>query len=123
MQTIPVDQSGLDTVFLAVVPKNDLEGEQTKTRDGLPKWEIQALVTSEEQRRPEILLVTIAQDRAPDLAPMTPCQFENLVARAWSQGDRSGVAFSATQVRPSGKPNKPPVPSSNGNKPEPANAG
>lgn len=123
MNTIPVNVNAMDFTILAVIPKTDQNGVQARNKDSVPKWEVQLLVSSEVERRPEVLAVTLTTNEPPQLQPMTPVLVEGLVARAWSQGDRSGIAFSADIIRASGKPNRPPTPAPNGNKaPEPAPA-
>ena len=124
MNTLPIDTNNIDFTYLACVPKVDQNGVQARNRDNVPKYEVQLLAASERERRPEVMAVVLTTNTPPDnLAPMSPVQVEGLVARAWSQGDRSGISFSADVIRPSGKPHKPPMPSTNGNKaPEPAPA-
>lgn len=117
MNTLPIRTDGMEFTFLALVPKADQNGLQTRNNDGVPKWEAQLLCAIEQARRPEVIAVTITASHPPEIPPMTPVQLDNLIARHWSQGDRSGVAFSADSVRPSGK-GRPPAPSTNGTKAE-----
>jgi hypothetical protein len=46
--------------------------------------------------------------------------FEDLICRPWQQGDRSGIAFSASMVRPSGKRAAAPAPAPNASEPKSA---
>ena len=118
MQTLPINTAAMDFTFLAIVPKLDQNQVQARNKDNVPKWEIQLLMSSEAERRPEVLALTLTTNTPPELVAMTPVQVENLIARHWENNGRSGIAFSADQVRPSGKAHKPPAPSTNGNKPE-----
>jgi hypothetical protein len=118
MQVIPVDASEVEFSFVECVPKSDQNGVQRRNAANVPQWSVRVLAVTEGQR-PTVTEVTVAQEHMPELTPLSPCQFERLVARGWSQGDRSGVAFSAEQVRPSGK-RAAPAPTPNASEPKPA---
>jgi hypothetical protein len=102
MNPIPVRSDAIDFVAVEVVAKSDLNGVQRRNTANVPQWTVRALAIQADQK-PSVVEVTISQDNAPEVAPMASVQFEDLICRPWQQGDRSGVAFSASQVRPSGK--------------------
>jgi hypothetical protein len=119
MQVIPVNTNDVEFSFVECVPKADQNGVQRRNAANVPQWSVRVLAVTEGQR-PIVTEVTIAQESPPELTPLSPCQFEKLVARGWSQGDRSGIAFSAEQVRPSGKRPTAAVPTPNASEPKPA---
>lgn len=104
-----------------MIPKAD--------RDGVPIWRVQVAaklldgVDSDEldQVRAEPFDVSVAGER-PKISALDAVEFDNLIARAWSMGDRSGVSFTAASVRKAGSASNgkrnvstvPPVPSSTG---------
>lgn len=63
---------------------------------GLVLWQVQLM--SLDQDGGEILAVTVADE--PKVKVGEPVAVDGLVAIPWSQGDRSGVAFRATSIRP-----------------------
>ena len=50
----------------------------------------------------EVLALTVAGE--PDVRVGEPVAVEGLIAMPWSQGDRSGVAFRAAEIRSTGAP-------------------
>lgn len=81
-----------------MVPKAD--------RDGVPIWRVQVAaklldgVDGDEldEVRAEPFDVSVAGER-PKVSALDAIEFDNLVARAWSMADRSGVSFTAAGVR------------------------
>ena len=67
---------------------------------GEAQWQIQ--LAALDQTGGEVLLVTVAG--RPDVAVGSPVAVEDLVAIPWSQGDRSGVAYRAGNIRSLGSP-------------------
>ncbi|EUA00734.1 hypothetical protein I547_4477 [Mycobacterium kansasii 824] len=65
---------------------------------GLVLWQVQLMAL--DQDGGEILAVTVAGE--PKVKVGEPVAVDGLVAIPWSQGDRSGVAFRATSIRPAG---------------------
>ncbi len=63
---------------------------------GLVLWQVQLMALDPDGG--EILAVTVAGE--PKVKVGEPVAVEALVAIPWSQGDRSGVAFRATSIRP-----------------------
>jgi hypothetical protein len=63
---------------------------------GLVLWQVQLMAL--DQDGGEILAVTVAGE--PKVKVGEPVAVDGLVAIPWSQGDRSGVAFRATSIRP-----------------------
>jgi hypothetical protein len=119
MNPIPVNASAIDFVAVEVVPKSDLNGQQRRNAAGVSQWSVRALCVQADQK-PSVVEVTIAQESCPEVTPMSNVMFEDLICRPWQQGDRSGVAFSASQVRPSGKRSTAPASVPNSSEPKPA---
>jgi hypothetical protein len=67
---------------------------------GLPLWQLQ--VAALDATGGEVLAITVVGD--PSVNVGQPVTIEGLVAIPWTQGDRSGVAYRATSIRPSGSP-------------------
>ena len=120
MNIVPVDQSQLAMQVIELLPKSDLDGVQKLNADKVPQWIVRCLVAGGPLSRPSVTDITVAAPNMPELVPMSHVRFEQLVGRPWDNNGRSGVAFSAAQVRPSHAP-KPPA--ANGATPEPAKVG
>ena len=67
---------------------------------GQPLWQVQ--VAALDATGGEVLAITVVGE--PSVAVGQPVTIEGLVAIPWSQGDRSGVAYRASSIRPSGTP-------------------
>jgi len=67
---------------------------------GQPLWQVQ--VAALDASGGEVLAVTVVGQ--PSVEVGQPVTIEGLVAIPWSQGDRSGVAYRATSIRPAGSP-------------------
>ena len=65
---------------------------------GLVLWQVQLMAL--DQDGGEVLAVTVAGE--PEVKVGEPVAVDGLVAMPWSQGDRSGVAFRAASIRPTG---------------------
>jgi hypothetical protein len=116
---IPVRTDAIDFVAVEVVVKSDQNGVQRRNAANVPQWTVRALAIQPDQK-PSVVEVTISQEAQPELTPMASVQFEDLICRPWTQGDRSGVAFSASMVRPSGKRPVAAAPVPNASEPKPA---
>lgn len=108
MQTIPVDQHEAGSfLVLSIAPATDETGTQTENRDGIPQWKIECLhrPQAREDFTPKagVEVVKIAARTAPTVPDMTPVRFQNLVARMWTMGTRSGISLSADAVQPLGQ--------------------
>jgi hypothetical protein len=106
---IPVDGARFGQCLWASCELKLVDGVPKKSADGTPQFLAQAFVVpeaipGERTPKPGTLEVTITNNKAPDLAPMTPCVFEDLVCREWAMNGRHGVAFSASGVRPASSP-------------------
>ena len=67
---------------------------------GLPLWQLQ--VAALDATGGEVLAITVVGE--PSVNVGQPVTVEGLVAIPWTQGDRSGVAYRAASIRPSGTP-------------------
>lgn len=65
---------------------------------GAVLWQVQVMAL--DSAGGEVLAVTVAGE--PAVRVGEPITVEGLIAIPWSQGDRSGVAFRATSLRPAG---------------------
>ncbi|OBH16615.1 hypothetical protein [Mycolicibacter sinensis] len=65
---------------------------------GLVLWQVQVMALDPDGG--EVLAVTVAGE--PEVKVGEPVSLDGLIAIPWSQGDRSGVAFRATSIRPGG---------------------
>jgi hypothetical protein len=119
VNVVPVNTSAIDFVAVEVVAKSDMNGVQRRNAANVPQWAVRALCIQPDQK-PTVLEVTIAQESMPEVAPMASVMFEDLICRPWQQGDRSGIAFSASMVRPSGKRAAAPAPAPNASEPKSA---
>ncbi|MGE0881528.1 MAG: hypothetical protein AB7L13_23890 [Acidimicrobiia bacterium] len=112
MRSIPVDSTNLTFVHLETIAKmkRDDRGKSTQgeTADGLPQWTIRAVCNAPDEK-PVIIEVTVALAKEPSLPMLSEIDFGGLVARSWAMDGRSGISFSAGNVRAKA--------SSNGTKP------
>ena len=108
---LPISTERLSFVFIEAAVKADFEsGAQKLNRDGDPQWRVTLLVTSDEFKA-ETCDCTIASKTEPSFPAMSYVQLEKPVAVLWQQGERAGLAISATSIRPA---NAPKAPASNG---------
>lgn len=103
MKSIPVNTAEINFTCIEVVAKtrrDDRTGRefQSENQDGLPVWTVRCL-TQIEGQKPETLDVSVASAKEPALGALIPVEFGNLVARPWSMDGRSGLSFSAENVR------------------------
>jgi hypothetical protein len=76
-------------------------GQPKMDRDtGLPLWQVQLMAL--DVSGADVIAVTVPGD--PNVTVGQPVQVEGLVALPWSQESRSGIAFRADAIRPSGAP-------------------
>jgi hypothetical protein len=106
MRNIPVDTNAMALTFISVTPKKEGVGAnavQKINADGEKVWTIQVVSKSsigdEEDTKSEITDLTVSGEK-PVMDEFTPIECENLMARFWQMGDRAGVSFSATSIRP-----------------------
>lgn len=67
---------------------------------GQPLWQVQLMAL--DGSGAEVIAVTVAGD--PSVSVAQPVQVDGLVALPWNQDGRSGVAYRADAIRPSGAP-------------------
>jgi hypothetical protein len=127
-QQFLVDQAGTfsHVVLLSCEPKTELgSSEQSKTKDGTPKWELQLVAgfRAFDRAANEVIKVGIASERNPaesisQFSPVTLSNFTVGVMEKTKNGEIIGVQtwYRCDAVRPIGA-----VP--NGRKSEPAHAG
>jgi hypothetical protein len=127
-QTFLVDQAGTfsHVVLLSCEPKRDMgSAEQSRTKDGTPKWELQLVAGFKafDRAANEVIKVGIASERNPaeGIAQFSPVVLSNFtvgVMERTKNGEIIGVQtwYRCDAVRPIGA-----VP--NGRKSEPAHAG
>ena len=104
-----VDVSRWQMLALGVSAKlaNKATGEVATDRNGQTKWAIDTYVVDPETQESELLKITVAASRAPEIVPGQAVEFEGLRARYWVAGDRSGLSFSAVAVRPAQQSQRP----------------
>ena len=97
MRSIPVDSS-IQRFYLGASPKT-WKGEIATDDTGDPIMTCSFLGMPTDEDKAEVFEVAIPSRGLPkSLAPQTLVKFQQLVARPWSMGDRSGVSFKAAAV-------------------------
>jgi hypothetical protein len=100
MKRIPVDTGALSRCVLVDVVPAERDGRQTTNADGVPQYEAQALVQVVGEKRPEVIPVKFATSTPPELLTLVPVELIDLRATLWQLEGRSGIAYSAAEVRP-----------------------
>lgn len=98
MKSIPVDLTRAGTFkFIDVAAKTNQDKVQTTNQEGVPQWKMQVLLTPAEGKA-SLEEITIPGQSEPRFAPMTDLVFQELTARHWEMGGRSGVTLSALRA-------------------------
>lgn len=104
MQVMPIDSSRLGSAtFVSSEPDPVYGTGEQKDRGGIPVWAVETLIRPEDGRS-SVEVVKVAAASSPEFEPLTPLDFENLIARHWENNGRSGVALSADGVRATDSP-------------------
>jgi hypothetical protein len=104
LRAIPVDADRIRFVVIDVEPVADFSadgsrsGKQRADTDGVPLWRVNTLAMVDGVAGGETTPVRIAGDHAPALAALSEIRFTSLVAKPWTQGDRSGVSLVAEGI-------------------------
>jgi hypothetical protein len=96
---LPVDTSAITLVAMAPPePVVDFATRAPKAdASGLPLYTVQVAAMFQDQG--EVLAVKVAGEPAGITAGL-PVQISGLVAQPWELGDRSGISYRATSIRP-----------------------
>ena len=106
MRRIPVDPARLgEPRFVQSETRTDNEGK-TVLRDGVPVQRVSVLVKPADER-PEVLEVSVPRTEPFKFNDNEKVRFDNLRAMPWSTEGRSGVSYSADDVRPANNPGGP----------------
>lgn len=99
MRTIPVDCSKLTLLVAgAIQPATTQDGSPRRDGAGRPLFTVPVIVMVEGGNA-DTLTVRVAGP-VPQVPPLTPVKFSNLVARPWAMDGRSGVSYSADGIAP-----------------------
>jgi hypothetical protein len=99
MKRVPVDVSAFVRLEVIDVVAAERDGRQSLNAEGVPVWELQVLAQVAGERRPEVIAVKVATSTKPEVLA-GPVELLDLRASLWSLDGRSGIAFSASEVRP-----------------------
>lgn len=103
MRRIPVDENRLGNPrFVQSEPRTDGEGKPV-LRDGVPVQRVSVLIKPDGER-PDVLEVSVPHIEPFRFADNEKVRFDNLRAMPWNAEGRSGVAYSADDVRPASMP-------------------
>jgi hypothetical protein len=101
MNTFKVDTTGLRFRVDAVEQKRDVAGNPALDRESqLPKFTVHLTVRSPDRPRPDQWAVTVVGQ--PKIAVDSYVTMHDVVAYAWEQGDRHGIALRAEAIAPEG---------------------
>lgn len=106
MQNMPIDVARLGTCMCVVPPEprvNRETGEVRKDREGNTVYVVGISVRQKERRRADVIDVSVPVEPRGVLEGV-PVQIADLMATAWSIGDRSGISFRASGVTPAAGP-------------------
>ncbi|MEV0368274.1 hypothetical protein AB0I10_00305 [Streptomyces sp. NPDC050636] len=81
-------------------------GEVRKDRDGNTVYVVGVSVRQRERRRADVIEVSVPGEPR-GVSEGIPVLVADLVATAWSIGDRSGISFRASGITPAGPPGGP----------------
>jgi hypothetical protein len=100
---LPIDTRGMQLICVKdPEPVVDFETRAPRAdANGEPLWTVDLLVMAPGTGG-EVITVKLA-GRPEGLTQGTPLEIEGLVAQPWSMGDRSGVSFRATRLKPAGQ--------------------
>lgn len=106
MRFIPVDGARLTLLFggsITAKPRYEngarVEGAQDTTDSGVPLWTVDCMVVGEDDQRAEVVGVVVPSPYRPVLAPLTPVEFESLMARVYVRDGRPAVSFLAEGIK------------------------
>ncbi|WP_147271171.1 hypothetical protein [Brevibacterium aurantiacum] len=104
MQVMPIDSTRLGSItFVSSEPDAVFGTGEQKERNGLPVWAVETLIRPEEGRS-SVEVVKVAAPSSPGFEPLTPLNFDSLIARHWENNGRTGISLSADGVNAAGNP-------------------
>ena len=111
LKSIPVDTTRMQFIAVDVQEVPDYaadgtrNGQQRADQDGRLLFRVNVLAIVEGEPGGETVAIRVPFDGQPNIAPLTPIKFSDLMARPWAQGDRSGIALVASGVETDGHNN------------------
>jgi hypothetical protein len=99
MNAVPVDTSRLRFACIEVAELLDERGRQRLDQEDRPLYRLTCSVKSDDAK-PTQVDIRIASHQPPAIEEFSIVEFSGLKVRYWSQGDRSGMSWSAESVRP-----------------------
>jgi hypothetical protein len=111
LKSIPVDVTRIRFVAIDVANVFDYRDDGSRSdrqrtdADGRLVYRVNVLAIVEGEPGGETVAVRVSFDDEPNIAPLTPVKFQDLTAKPWTQGDRSGVALVASGIETEGSTN------------------
>ena len=106
-ETLPLDPTRMKMIAFAVSPKYEFGGDgaerkQAVTKDGLPKWQIRAVLLPDDGGEGNVMTINyVSADRPQASGRIT---FDSMRVRVWCMPERNSVGISifGTGLRPLG---------------------
>lgn len=104
-ETLPLDPASMKMIAFAVSPKYEFGGDgaerkQAVTKDGLPKWQIRAVLLPDDGGEGKVMTVNyVSADRPQASGRIT---FDSMRVRVWCMPERNaaGISIFGTGLRP-----------------------
>lgn len=96
-ETLPLDPASMKMIAFAVSPKYEFGGDgverkQATTKDGVPKWQIRAVLLPDDGGDGKVMTVNyVSADRPQASGPIT---FDSMRVRLWCMPERNAVGIS-----------------------------
>ena len=105
--TLPLDPARMKMIAFAVSPKYEFGGDgaerkQAVTKDGLPKWQIRAVLLPDDGGEGDTMTINYASAEKPQASGRIT--FDSMRVRFWCMPERNSVGISifGTSLRPLG---------------------
>lgn len=106
-ETLPLDPTRMKMIAFAVSPKYEFGGDgaerkQAVTKDGLPKWQIRAVLLPDDGGEGDTMTINYASAEKPQASGRIT--FDSMRVRFWCMPERNSVGISifGTGLRPLG---------------------
>lgn len=96
-ETLPLDPASMKMIAFAVSPKYEFGGDgaerkQATTKDGLPKWQIRAVLLPDDGGEGDVMTINyVSADRPQASGRIT---FDSMRVRFWCMPERNSVGIS-----------------------------
>ena len=106
-ETLPLDPTRMKMIAFAVSPKYEFGGDgaerkQATTKDGLPKWQIRAVLLPDDGGEGDTMTINYASAEKPQASGRIT--YDSMHVRVWCMPERNSVGISifGTGLRPLG---------------------